>query len=89
MLNTLQDKPLSHEMLRIITATHHDPFEVLGPHPLEAESNSDADTVVRIYLPGARSAELLANQKLHSLSRIEGTDFFEWLGLGESLRITR
>jgi 1,4-alpha-glucan branching enzyme len=85
MLNAALDKSLTHEMLRIITATHHDPFEVLGRHPLGAASTNDADTLVRVYLPGARSASLVINEQLHPLVRIEGTDFFEWVGAGESL----
>ncbi|HSX52277.1 MAG TPA: 1,4-alpha-glucan branching protein GlgB [Cellvibrio sp.] len=85
MLNVKQDKPLSHEMLRIITATHHDPFEVLGRHPLGANSTSSADTLVRVYLPGARSASLLINEEQLPLKRVEGTDFFEWYGLGNAL----
>lgn len=85
MLNQKQDKPLSHEMLRIVTATHHDPFEVLGRHPLLSAASSSADTLVRLYLPGARSASLLIDQQLHGLNRIEGTDFFEWYGLAAKL----
>jgi 1,4-alpha-glucan branching enzyme len=85
MLNVKQDKPLSHEMLRIVTATHHDPFEVLGRHPLGATATAAADTVVRVYLPGARTATLLINEQLHALKRIDGTDFFEWFGLAKIL----
>lgn len=85
MLNVKQDKPLSHEMLRIVTATHHDPFEVLGRHPLGANSTAAADTFVRVYLPGARTATLVINEQHHALKRIEGTDFFEWYGLAKIL----
>lgn len=85
MLTAKQDKPLSHEMLRIITATHHDPFEVLGRHPLGAGATALADTLVRVYLPGARSAAVLVNELQHALTRIEGTDFFEWHCLAKNL----
>lgn len=85
MLNQKQDKPLSHEMLRIVTATHHDPFDVLGRHPLLNTPSTNVDTVVRVYLPGARSASLLVNQQTFLLQRVEGTDFFEWYGMGEKL----
>lgn len=85
MLNQKQDKSLPNEMLRIITATHHDPFEVLGRHPLLNATFAAADTVIRVYLPGARNASLIINQQLHALKRIEGTDFFEWYGLAASL----
>ncbi len=85
MLTVKQDSPLSHEMLRIITATHHDPFEVLGRHSLGAQATATADTLVRAYLPGARTAALLTNAEQLSLNRVEGTDFFEWYGLGKTL----
>ena len=65
MLNVKQDKPLSHEMLRIVTATHHDPFEVLGRHPLGSHATTASDTIVRVYLPGARSATLVVSVKLN------------------------
>lgn len=87
MLTAKQDKPLSHEMLRIITATHHDPFEVLGRHPLGAAASALADTLVRVYLPGARTAAVLADEQQQALTRIEGTDFFEWHGLAKTLPV--
>jgi 1,4-alpha-glucan branching enzyme len=85
MLNVKQDKPLSHEMLRIVTATHHDPFEVLGRHPLGTLASATADTFVRVFLPGARTVGLLVNDQAQALTRIEGTDFFEWRGLAKVL----
>jgi len=83
MLNAKQDKRLPNELLRIIAATHHDPFEVLGRHPLGAAANVACDTLIRVYLPGARNASLLTHQGSQPLVRIEGTDFFEWSGLGK------
>ncbi len=86
MPNSQQDNNLSHEMLRIVTATHHDPFEVLGRHPLGDKSTIDADTCVRVYIPGARSVAVqTTNSQFVSMARIEGTDFFVWQGLGQDL----
>ena len=85
MLSAKQDQPLPNDLLRIIAATHHDPFEVLGRHPLK-ENTLIADTVIRVFLPGARSAALLFKQVKHNLQRIEGTDFFEWYGLVKSIQ---
>ena len=34
MLSPKPGQRLSDDLLRIISATHHDPFEVLGKHPL-------------------------------------------------------
>ena len=85
MLNHKQDTPLSHEMLRIVTATHHDPFEVLGRHPVVKGASSSIDTLIRVYLPGARIASLQLKEHLHEMKRVEGTDFFEWYGLATSV----
>ena len=81
MLNQKQEQRLTNDLLRIITATHHDPFEVLGQHPLGAAATASADTVIRVYLPGAPAATLLMKGQTYPLERIEGTDFFEWRGL--------
>lgn len=85
MMHIKQDNTLSQEMLRIVTATHHDPFEVLGRHVLDGATTLSADTLIRVFLPGARSASLLINEQLHPFTRVEGTDFFTWIGLGGTL----
>lgn len=85
MIHAQQDNNLSHEMLRVVTATHHDPFEVLGRHPLGDKATADADTLVRAYLPGARSVALLIDNQPASMARVEGTDFFLWRGLAKNL----
>lgn len=84
MLSVKQGQRLSNDLLRIITATHHDPFEVLGRHPLVAPT-PEADTVIRVFLPGARSATLVANKQQFHLNRVENSDFFEWHGLASSV----
>ncbi|ACE85398.1 1,4-alpha-glucan branching protein GlgB [Cellvibrio japonicus] len=89
MSNPKQEQHLSQDLLRIITATHHDPFEVLGRHSLPVPT-ATADTLVRVYLPGARSAELVINRQnrqIAPLNRLPGTDFFEWYGLGQQLPV--
>ncbi|HWV16426.1 MAG TPA: 1,4-alpha-glucan branching protein GlgB [Cellvibrio sp.] len=80
MLSAKQGKPLSNDLLRIVSATHHDPFEVLGKHPLK-EASASANTLIRVFLPGARSASTVVNHNTLPMQRIEGTDFFEWYGL--------
>jgi 1,4-alpha-glucan branching enzyme len=86
MLNPKQEQRLTNDLLRIITATHHDPFEVLGKHPLGPAANSSEDTLIRVFLPGARTASLLIDKKPQALERIEGTDFFEWRGLARQVK---
>lgn len=86
MLNHKQEQRLTNDLLRIITATHHDPFEVLGKHPLGSAATATADTLIRVYLPGAPTAALVMNGQIQPLERIEGTDFFEWRGLERQIK---
>ncbi len=75
---------LPTEMLRIIAANHHDPFEVLGRHSLP-QASATADTLIRVFLPGAHKAVLLGVEGKIVLNRIENTDFFEWRGLAKQV----
>ena len=68
---------LNEALTRIIEARHHDPFEVLGRHGLKHE------TLIRVFLPNAESVTV-AGLEL-PLSRIKGTDLFEWHGDGEQI----
>lgn len=85
-MNASVDKHLSDDLLRIINATHHDPFSVLGMHPLGNKADAAADTLVRLYLPGARAATLVCQKQEFALTRVEGTDFFEWRGIEKYLK---
>jgi 1,4-alpha-glucan branching enzyme len=85
-MNAPADKLLSDELIRIIEATHHDPFSVLGRHLLGSKSDAAADTLIRVYLPGARTAALVHQGQEFSLKRIEGSDFFEWKGIGKYIK---
>src|SRR5690554_5201026 len=89
MVNLQQGQRLTTPMLRIIGASHHDPFEVLGKHhiaPPSISTNAPApDTCVRCFLPGARCASLILKDKAVEMSRVEGTDFFEWYGAAEHI----
>jgi len=87
-MNAPIDSPLSDELLRIINATHHDPFSVLGKHPLGSKASAAADTLIRVYLPGARNATLNCQGQEFALRRLEGTDFFEWQGIGKFIKKT-
>jgi 1,4-alpha-glucan branching enzyme len=87
MTNLRQGIFLPDEWLRIVTASHHDPFEVLGPHSLHAKATTSFDTEVRLFLPRARSASLRLKQHSAPLDRIDGTDFFIWRGLEKDLPI--
>jgi hypothetical protein len=66
------NKILNDDMQRILEARHHDPFAVLGRHPLEE------GIVVRAFLPHAVEVAIAEGEL--PLQRIAETDFFEWRG---------
>ncbi|MDH5435641.1 MAG: 1,4-alpha-glucan branching protein GlgB [Gammaproteobacteria bacterium] len=64
---------LPDNLRRIIDARHHDPFSVLGRHPVTADQE-----LIRTFQPHVRSMHV--GEKRLEMSRIEGTDIFEWQG---------
>jgi 1,4-alpha-glucan branching enzyme len=67
----------SGPVARILEARHHDPFEVLGRHV------EDDCCVVRVFLPRAKKV-CIAGVPV-TLTRIEGTDLFEWEGAAQGI----
>jgi len=65
------------DLVRLAEGRHHDPFAILGRH------EDGQDTVLRVFLPGTREAAILDGPR--PLTRVEGTDLFEWRGKGEGL----
>ena len=64
--------PIQHAIQQLADATHGDPFAVLGRH-------ADGDGIcVRIMLPHAETVSIAEGD--HAMTRIEGTDVFEWRG---------
>ncbi len=66
------------QIRQIVFANHHDPFEVLGAHPLE----QDGQTVIaiRAFLPQARRVYVVDDQgKRHAMTRLHDHGFFEAL----------
>jgi 1,4-alpha-glucan branching enzyme len=71
-VNKLPKKnPLDSDLIKIIEASHHDPFSVLGRH------QKDDQTCVTAYLPYAESVQI-ADQG-PDLIRVPGTDIFQCL----------
>jgi len=68
---------LSDDLIKIIEARHHDPFSILGAHI------QGGKTTVTLFLPDTESASL--ENKL-AMERIEGTDFFQWIGSSSKLQ---
>ncbi len=68
---------LGPEMRKIVQARHHDPFSVLGRHTV------DGKTVVRAFIPGATDISITETGGV--LTRVPGTDLFEWSGDGAEL----
>jgi 1,4-alpha-glucan branching enzyme len=64
------------ELNRVIYAYHHDPFTVLGAHPVQLEGKPAVS--VRAMLPGTEEAWVVPDGGLPvSMDRKDGTDFFE------------
>ena len=66
---TLASAPLQ----RLMAARHHDPFELLGMHPLES-----GEVVVRVLLPHTAAVTIVDTGL--ALTRVDDTDLFEWRG---------
>ncbi len=64
---------LDIELQRIIDASHHDPFAVLGRHPLK-----DGNIVIRVFNPAAEKVTIAHSGT--KMVRLPGTDLFEWRG---------
>src|SRR6202011_2565095 len=64
-----QFRPLDRAVVvALASATHGDPFAVLGPH------ETDAGAIVRAFLPGARGVDVLARADRTPLGRLEAHD---------------
>lgn len=70
-----QQLVLHHDLERLAAGCHHDPYSILGVHPMASlEGNT---WVVRCWLPTAEAAWLGdADNKFMDLHRIEGSDLF-------------
>ncbi|MEC4893441.1 MAG: 1,4-alpha-glucan branching protein GlgB [Oscillatoria sp. PMC 1051.18] len=62
---------------RIVSNRHHDPFEILGSHPIERDGKKF--WVVRAYLPKANAASVLLpeERKEYPMEPIHHPNFFE------------
>ncbi|PYV13604.1 MAG: 1,4-alpha-glucan branching enzyme [Acidobacteria bacterium] len=72
------------DLARILAGTHHDPFHVLGAHPVEVRGGPAV--AVRAFLPEAARADVrdLASGTLQPMERIHPDGFFEALFAGRS-----
>ncbi len=67
----------SAELKKILDATHHDPFAVLGKHSVAN------DTVIRAFIPNASHVRIPECDI--TLNRINDSAFFEWRGQSEHI----
>jgi 1,4-alpha-glucan branching enzyme len=67
----------SDQVQRIIENQHHDPFEVLGPHPVEL--NGKSSWAIRAYLPSAESVTVMFPEQRaeHLMYSTHHPHFFE------------
>jgi len=75
----------NEDQQRIMQASHHDPFNYLGLHRQTGSAS------FRVFAP--HSKELFFSSPKKSLTRIDGSDFFEWVGnsgdISDHEKITR
>jgi 1,4-alpha-glucan branching enzyme len=71
-------EPIAEPLRRIQEARHHDPFEVLGRHPV-----APGQVVVRAFRPHASAVELVPAGK--TLTRVGNSDLFEWRGAADDV----
>ncbi len=76
-MNTVVDLSMDPELRRVIEARHHNPFAVLGRHPVGDQ------IVVRSYIPYA--GEVMIAEGEHRMQRVGDTDLFEWRGRAEAV----
>ena len=69
--------PMDDELQRIVDARHHDPFAVLGCHPLGDKIR------VRVYIPHATQVSLAEGP--YAMQRLGNSDLWEWTGPVNSL----
>ncbi len=67
---------------RLAQARHHDPFQVLGRHPVSGESDV---LLFRAFLPGAIQASLAGVKDTLTLTRESDSDFWSWQGKAQRL----
>ncbi|WP_404785545.1 1,4-alpha-glucan branching enzyme [Altericista sp. CCNU0014] len=65
------------QVQRIIANQHHDPFEVLGPHPIEM--NGTSKWVIRAYMPTAEAVTVVCPEQRseHPMQSAHHPHFFE------------
>ncbi len=73
----MENSHLDSERQLITESRHHDPFAILGRH------QDDGGVVLRAYIPLA--SEVRVAEGGMTLSRVPGTDHFEWRGDGQAL----
>jgi 1,4-alpha-glucan branching enzyme len=63
---------------QVVNNLHHDPFEILGSHPIEKEGKTTA-WVIRAYLPKAQSASVICGDqgKEYKMESVHHPNFFE------------
>lgn len=78
---------LSDGMQRIAGARHHDPFDVLGRHPVVAESPGRGagegvagSQTITVFAPHTREMSIRDGAQLLPMARVGQSDFFQWTG---------
>ncbi|QDU63936.1 1,4-alpha-glucan branching enzyme GlgB [Planctomycetes bacterium Pan216] len=76
----------SQDVDQFIAGRHRDPFGILGPH--QATKDGLSGVVIRCYVPGTESANVLLGDQPVPMTRIHEDGFFEVFLPGKSLPMT-
>jgi 1,4-alpha-glucan branching enzyme len=73
------------QVQRIIANQHHDPFEILGPHPIEIDGASK--WIIRAYLPTAEAVTVVCPEQRseYPMQSAHHPNFFECALAGDEL----
>lgn len=74
----MNKKRLSPDLAKIVHASHHDPFSVLGRHP-----DGKGSVVIRTHIPHAKEVSIAEGSL--AMERIPGADIFQWQGSEETV----
>jgi 1,4-alpha-glucan branching enzyme len=68
--------PWKEALERIVRAEDSDPFQILGPHPIDRDGKREL--VIRVFRPGATDANILANNgTVFNTTKIQPEGLFE------------
>jgi 1,4-alpha-glucan branching enzyme len=75
----MKTSALVDEVFRIINAESHDPYTVLGIHPIVSKTSGNKGFSVRVFMPNASGVTVIADgdNKRYGMEKLHDAGFFE------------